>query len=71
MSVMIYVDVAYSLAVNYLFLTTDGTDVRKEVGVEPFNAVNEQNDYEVWRLYSIHIAWLKHLNTRFLGHFAT
>ena len=33
---------------EYLFLTTDGPDVRTELSVEPFNAVNEQNDYEVW-----------------------
>lgn len=35
------------LAVNYLFLTTDGTDTQQELVVESFNAVNEQNDYEV------------------------
>ena len=28
-------------------MTTDGTDARQGLVVEPFNAVNEQNDYEV------------------------
>ena len=42
-------DCPFSLAVDYLFLTTDGADVRKELVVESFNAVNEQNDYEVGR----------------------
>ncbi|KAI0085511.1 hypothetical protein BDY19DRAFT_896356 [Irpex rosettiformis] len=42
---------SYSLAVNYMFLATDGTDARPELVVEPFNAVNEQNDYEIpWSL---------------------
>ncbi|THG95454.1 hypothetical protein EW026_g6205 [Hermanssonia centrifuga] len=41
----------YSLAVDYLFLTTDGTDERTDLVVEGFNAVNEQNDYEIpWSL---------------------
>ncbi|KAJ3553699.1 hypothetical protein NM688_g3475 [Phlebia brevispora] len=41
----------YSLAVDYLFLTNDGPDVRADLLVEPFNAVNEQNDYEIpWSL---------------------
>ncbi|KAH8093122.1 hypothetical protein BXZ70DRAFT_950158 [Cristinia sonorae] len=41
----------YSLAVNYLFLVNDGPDVRKDLVIEPFNAVNEQNDYEIpWSL---------------------
>ena len=35
------------LAVKYCFLTNDGADVRTDLVVEPFNAVNEQNDYEV------------------------
>jgi len=41
----------YSLAVNYLFLANDGADVRTDLVIEPFNAVNEQNDYEIpWSL---------------------
>lgn len=35
------------LAVDYMFLANDGADVRTDLFVEPFNAVNEQNDYEV------------------------
>ena len=35
------------LAVDYLFLATDGADARAELVVESLNAVNEQNDYEV------------------------
>ncbi|KAI0691817.1 hypothetical protein BC835DRAFT_1430723 [Cytidiella melzeri] len=42
---------SYSLAVNYLFLTNDGGEARQDLVVEPFNAVNEQNDYEIpWSL---------------------
>ncbi|THH30142.1 hypothetical protein EUX98_g4051 [Antrodiella citrinella] len=41
----------YSLAVDYLFLANDGADVRTDLVIEPFNAVNEQNDYEIpWSL---------------------
>jgi len=41
----------YSLAVKYLFLANDGADIRTDLKVEPFNAVNEQNDYEIpWSL---------------------
>ncbi|KZT05106.1 uncharacterized protein LAESUDRAFT_242161 [Laetiporus sulphureus 93-53] len=41
----------FSLAVKYFFLTTDGDDAGKELVVEPFNAVVEQNDYEIpWSL---------------------
>lgn len=47
---LIYTHLLRSLAVNYLFLTTDGPDISKDVIVEQFNAVNEQNDYEVWLL---------------------
>ena len=32
---------------NYLFLTTDGADDQSVLSVEAFNAVDEQNDYEV------------------------
>lgn len=44
-------DVPCSLAVNYLFLANDGADIRTDLVIEPFNAVNEQNDYEVCRRY--------------------
>ena len=35
------------LAVKYTFQVNDGADIRTDLVVEPFNAVNEQNDYEV------------------------
>lgn len=35
------------LAVNYLFLSTDGGDDQSVLTVDPFNAADEQNDYEV------------------------
>ncbi|KAI0338674.1 hypothetical protein BDW22DRAFT_1362769 [Trametopsis cervina] len=43
---------SYQLAVNYLFLTTDGAEGDEHpLVVEPFNAVDEQNDYEIpWSL---------------------
>ncbi|OBZ74632.1 hypothetical protein A0H81_05079 [Grifola frondosa] len=37
----------YSLAVKYFFLTNDGDSEHKDLVVEPFNAVIEQNDYEI------------------------
>jgi len=41
----------YALAVDYQFLTTDGGDAAPTLTVEPFNAVDEQNDYEIpWSL---------------------
>ncbi|KAI0798209.1 hypothetical protein C8Q75DRAFT_708864 [Abortiporus biennis] len=41
----------YSLAINYAFRVDDGADVRTDLTLEPFNAVNEQNDYEIpWSL---------------------
>ncbi|TFY54945.1 hypothetical protein EVG20_g9498, partial [Dentipellis fragilis] len=41
----------YSLAVDYLFLTNQGTEAHPELVVEPFNANTEQNDYEIpWAL---------------------
>ncbi|CAL1697489.1 unnamed protein product [Somion occarium] len=41
----------FSLAVDYLFLTNDGGDSREDLVVDSFNAVNEQNDYEIpWSL---------------------
>jgi len=44
----------YSLAVRYLFLTNSGFDTHPELTVEPFNASNEQNDYEIpWSLRDI------------------
>ena len=36
-----------SLAVNYLFLTDSGSGAQAEFVEEPFNALAEQNDYEV------------------------
>ncbi|TFK32756.1 hypothetical protein BDQ12DRAFT_692058 [Crucibulum laeve] len=45
----------YSLAVKYLFLTNDGlTKDHPELVVEPFNAMHEQNDYEIpWALRDV------------------
>ncbi|KAF8659478.1 hypothetical protein AX16_001845 [Volvariella volvacea WC 439] len=42
----------YSLAVNYLFLTNDGLEQQHpELTVESFDALTEQNDYEIpWSL---------------------
>ncbi|KAH9852870.1 hypothetical protein C2E23DRAFT_729846 [Lenzites betulinus] len=41
----------YSLAVKYFFSTNDGTNSDAELVVNPFNAVEEQNDYEIpWLL---------------------
>ncbi|KAE9410289.1 hypothetical protein BT96DRAFT_912514 [Gymnopus androsaceus JB14] len=41
----------YSLAVNYLFLTNIGFEDHPELTIEPFNASNEMNDYEIpWAL---------------------
>lgn len=40
------------LAVDYLFLTNDGGDSREDLVVDSFNAVNEQNDYEVFVISS-------------------
>ncbi|GJE96161.1 hypothetical protein PsYK624_123540 [Phanerochaete sordida] len=41
----------YSLAVDYAFLTTDGGEPDSTLAVEAFNAVDEQNDYEIpWSL---------------------
>ena len=36
-----------SLAVKYFFMTNDGTNSDAELVINPFNAVEEQNDYEV------------------------
>lgn len=36
-----------SLAVKYFFMTNDGTNADAELVINPFNAVEEQNDYEV------------------------
>ena len=41
------------LAVNYQFLVNDGDGERHELVVEPFNAVTEQNDYEVRRRFDL------------------
>jgi len=44
----------FSLAVKYFFLTNDGDCEDKELVVNPFNAVNEQNDYEIpWALRDV------------------
>jgi len=41
----------FSLAVNYQFLSNDGDGPPRDLVVEPFNAVTEQNDYEIpWSL---------------------
>ncbi|KAF9219410.1 hypothetical protein BS17DRAFT_717670 [Gyrodon lividus] len=41
----------YSLAVNYLFLTDSGLGAQVELAEESFNALTEQNDYEIpWAL---------------------
>ncbi|PCH42800.1 hypothetical protein WOLCODRAFT_138070 [Wolfiporia cocos MD-104 SS10] len=41
----------FSLAVKYFFLANDGEDDAKKLVIEPFNAINEQNDYEIpWSL---------------------
>ncbi|KAI1787100.1 hypothetical protein LXA43DRAFT_975425 [Ganoderma leucocontextum] len=41
----------YSLAVKYFFTTNDGTASDAELVINPFNAVEEQNDYEIpWLL---------------------
>lgn len=47
-----------SLAVNYLFLTNEGSDMHPELMLEPFSANTEQNDYEVgfvppWPTYKL------------------
>ena len=36
-----------SLAVKYFFMTNDGTNSDAELVINPFNAVEEQNDYEL------------------------
>jgi len=44
----------YSLAVDYCFLTTDGTEIHPELVVESFDAKSEQNDYEIpWALRDV------------------
>ena len=35
------------LAVKYFFMTNDGTNSDADLVINPFNAVEEQNDYEV------------------------
>jgi len=41
----------YSLAVDYCFLTNDGSEAHPELIVDSFNAKSEQNDYEIpWSL---------------------
>ncbi|KDR77909.1 hypothetical protein GALMADRAFT_1293338 [Galerina marginata CBS 339.88] len=50
-----YEEVAtYSLAVKYLFLANEGMVAGRKLGMEPFNATHEQNDYEIpWSLRDI------------------
>jgi len=44
----------FSLAVNYLFLANEGMKESTELHLEPFNANQEQNDYEIpWSLRDI------------------
>ncbi|OCH86243.1 hypothetical protein OBBRIDRAFT_890611 [Obba rivulosa] len=44
----------FSLAVKYFFLTNDGDCNDKELVIDSFNAVNEQNDYEIpWALRDV------------------
>jgi len=44
----------YSLAVKYLFLTNDGLEQHPELMVETFDALSEQNDYEIpWSLRDV------------------
>jgi len=41
----------YSLAVNYLFMTNQGSNEHPELVVQPFEANTELNDYEIpWAL---------------------
>ncbi|KAI6161008.1 hypothetical protein EDD17DRAFT_1591508 [Pisolithus thermaeus] len=41
----------YTLAINYLFLANDGLEEPTELTTESFNALTEQNDYEIpWAL---------------------
>ncbi|KAL4077817.1 hypothetical protein J3A83DRAFT_4087667, partial [Scleroderma citrinum] len=41
----------YTLAINYLFLANSGCEGQAELTTEPFNALTEQNDYEIpWAL---------------------
>ncbi|KAI9435431.1 hypothetical protein H4582DRAFT_1969343 [Lactarius indigo] len=41
----------YSLAVNYLFMTNEGSNERPELVLQPFDAKVERNDYEIpWAL---------------------
>ncbi|KAH9019533.1 hypothetical protein EDB84DRAFT_1516906 [Lactarius hengduanensis] len=41
----------YSLAVNYLFMTNEGSNERPELVLQPFDAKLERNDYEIpWAL---------------------
>ena len=37
---------------KYFFLTNDGTEPEAELMISPFNAVEEQNDYEVCQTVS-------------------
>ncbi|KAF8200093.1 hypothetical protein BJ912DRAFT_947921 [Pholiota molesta] len=50
-----YEEVAtYSLAVQYLFMANEGVTEESRLEVEPFNATQEQNDYEIpWSLREV------------------
>ncbi|KAF8631498.1 hypothetical protein AX15_002364 [Amanita polypyramis BW_CC] len=50
-----YEEVAtYALAVKYLFLTNNGLEEHPDLLLEPFNARQEQNDYEIpWALRDV------------------
>ncbi|KAF8326783.1 hypothetical protein F5887DRAFT_1274821 [Amanita rubescens] len=44
----------YALAVKYLFLSNDGLEEHPDLILEPFNARQEQNDYEIpWALRDV------------------
>ncbi|PFH48803.1 hypothetical protein AMATHDRAFT_149104 [Amanita thiersii Skay4041] len=44
----------YALAVKYLFMTNNGLEEHPELALEPFNARQEQNDYEIpWALRDV------------------
>lgn len=60
------------LAVQYLFMANEGVTEESRLEVEPFNATQEQNDYEVCTflpsLFGSGCLLLSHL--RFRGHYA-
>lgn len=71
---MPHTDVSSSLAVKYFFLTTDGDTENADLCVDSFNAVEEQNDYEVRPSYArcqFGRTVTMRSPCRFLGRFAT